>query len=453
MTKIKHSLLCGVTAFAAVGVVAVASMTAAQAGGFALREQSAIGQGSSFAGVAAGGSLSSMFWNPAGLASVDGTNTESVYSFVIPEAKVRNVQHTVATGQGALVDTAYRNKFGILPTPGDVALDAFIPSSYAGSQLTEDLFVGLSVNAPYGMSTKAGKGNTKTSFHAATAKIFTTDVKVNVAYRINDVFTVGAGAGVMYNKVRMTSIPEALTDSAYSELLGDGWSPVFSAGVVMKPTENTEIGVGFRSAAWFDLEGTQTLPGGTQSAQLNAVAGVHNIRADLVLPETVTIGLRQRVSDAFTLLGGFEWTNWSRVGTSAIHGSPAGSKLVLEYKDGWYASLGGEYNYNEHLTLRAGVGYEKSPIPEEHRNLRLADADRVWTSIGASYQVSDKIGVDLGYSHVFVEDAYVSGASSSGAFKYTGTSKGKADIISASLRYNWKPEPMFEGDEPIVRKY
>jgi long-chain fatty acid transport protein len=37
----------------------------AHAGGFALREQSAAGLGSSFAGVAAGGALSSMFWNPA----------------------------------------------------------------------------------------------------------------------------------------------------------------------------------------------------------------------------------------------------------------------------------------------------------------------------------------------------------------------------------------------------
>ena len=36
------------------------------AGGFAIREQSTIGQGSSFAGVAAGaGGLSSLFWNPA----------------------------------------------------------------------------------------------------------------------------------------------------------------------------------------------------------------------------------------------------------------------------------------------------------------------------------------------------------------------------------------------------
>ena len=40
-------------------LAAIATASVAEAGGFAVREQSAYGQG-----VAAGGSLSSMFWNP-----------------------------------------------------------------------------------------------------------------------------------------------------------------------------------------------------------------------------------------------------------------------------------------------------------------------------------------------------------------------------------------------------
>ncbi|HWL74252.1 MAG TPA: outer membrane protein transport protein, partial [Burkholderiaceae bacterium] len=45
----------------------------AHAGGFAIREQSACGQGASFAGVAAGGcDISSMFWNPATMTQFAG---------------------------------------------------------------------------------------------------------------------------------------------------------------------------------------------------------------------------------------------------------------------------------------------------------------------------------------------------------------------------------------------
>ena len=60
-----------------VAAITLATFPAAKAGGFALREHSAYGQGMSFAGVAAGGSLSSMFWNPATLSQVVGLEFET----------------------------------------------------------------------------------------------------------------------------------------------------------------------------------------------------------------------------------------------------------------------------------------------------------------------------------------------------------------------------------------
>src|SRR5258706_14030514 len=49
----------------------------ANAGAFALREQSTVGQGDAFAGVAAGGALSSMFWDPATLTHTSGFGIEA----------------------------------------------------------------------------------------------------------------------------------------------------------------------------------------------------------------------------------------------------------------------------------------------------------------------------------------------------------------------------------------
>lgn len=54
------------------------SITTAGAGAFAVRDQSAYGEGAAFAGIAAGGSLSSMFWNPASLSQVEGLEIEAV---------------------------------------------------------------------------------------------------------------------------------------------------------------------------------------------------------------------------------------------------------------------------------------------------------------------------------------------------------------------------------------
>ena len=60
----------------ALGLLMIATAQAS-AGGFGIREQSAYGQGTSFAGIAAGGALSSMFWNPATMTQVPGIQSET----------------------------------------------------------------------------------------------------------------------------------------------------------------------------------------------------------------------------------------------------------------------------------------------------------------------------------------------------------------------------------------
>ena len=71
---------------ATVAVAALLAMSGtASAGGFAIREQSAEYQGMSFAGNAAGSSLSAMFWNSAATANLDGINTESSMSGIFAE--------------------------------------------------------------------------------------------------------------------------------------------------------------------------------------------------------------------------------------------------------------------------------------------------------------------------------------------------------------------------------
>src|ERR1039457_4131626 len=113
--------------------VLLAATADANAGGLAVREQSAYGQGSSYAGVAAGGSLSSMFWNPATLTQTPGFQSESVLSGLIP-----STVNTATSGTG--VGT------------GNVAISALVPSSYYSYQFSQKLWLGLSVNAPFGLT-------------------------------------------------------------------------------------------------------------------------------------------------------------------------------------------------------------------------------------------------------------------------------------------------------------
>ncbi len=116
----------------------LATSVAANAGGLAVREQSAYGQGIvSFAGVAAGGSLSSMFWNPASMTQMQGINSESSVSGILPySANTVGAPSTLG---------------GLYGGTGNTALAAVVPASYYSWQVNQQLWLGLSVNAPFGL--------------------------------------------------------------------------------------------------------------------------------------------------------------------------------------------------------------------------------------------------------------------------------------------------------------
>src|SRR5262245_35430673 len=91
-------------------ILVISATTNASAGAFGLREQSTYGQGSSFAGVAACGSLSSMFWNPATMTQAPGKQFELSLSGIFPYASNTPASGSTLTalgfgGTGNVIDT------------------------------------------------------------------------------------------------------------------------------------------------------------------------------------------------------------------------------------------------------------------------------------------------------------------------------------------------------------
>src|SRR5215510_3406653 len=127
---------------AAIASCALPTLTPpAHAGGFAVHEQSTTFLGSAFAGSAAGGDLSSMYWNPAAAAVVSGCGTASSYSLILGRSD--------ESAQGGLFGSG-----ALSPTSTDVGTDVLVPSSYLACQLSDKLFVGVALNSPFGFLTK-----------------------------------------------------------------------------------------------------------------------------------------------------------------------------------------------------------------------------------------------------------------------------------------------------------
>jgi long-chain fatty acid transport protein len=412
----------------------IATMSGASAGGLAVREQSAYGQGSSYAGVAAGGSLSSMFWNPATMTQVPGIQAEAVLAGILP--------YTANTPTGGV-------PFGALGGTGNVALSALVPSSYFSWQFNQQLWIGLSVNAPFGLSETFPDNWAGRDYSAGGENLKTYNAAPTVAYKINDWLSVGAGVQIQYASLTFSQgMPFGLFNQASVNGAGLGYG--FTAGLTVTPTPTTIIGLGYRSAL------NQKFNGAFNANAFCFLTTCGSINGTINVPDIASLGLRQKLSSQWTAMATVEWSHWGRttnVGILQPNGAPVIVGITplvipLNYKDGWFFSAGAEYQWNPQLALRGGVAFEKSPVPDAVRNPAVPDDDRLWLSIGGTYKYSDKITFDLAYSHVFVKSAPITIVDASnpgfipGFGTYTGSVDSHVDIISVGLKYRFdEPAP------------
>jgi long-chain fatty acid transport protein len=427
----------------ALGFLIIAS-NQANAGGFAVHEQSTYGQGTSFAGIAAGGALSSMFWNPATMTQFAGKGIEVGAAGLFPHAVNTPLPGSTLFALGGT---------------SDVGGDALVPSNYFTYQFSPNLWLGMAVNAPFGLQTAFPFAWAGRDYAGGNTFLRSYNASPSLAYRFNDWISVGIGAQIEYAKAQLSRV---LTVSpvvaANAKLRGDGWAFGLTAGVTITPTPTTSIGIGYRSALNQKIDGSLVLDGPV------AVFSNPAIHTTLDLPDMVSLGIRQRVTPQFTLLGTAEWTNWSRIGTSNVlqaSGAPAlvGAspvRIAFEYKDGWFFSGGAEYQWSDRLTLRSGVAYEISPVTDQVRVPLVPDNNRIWASIGATWQVFKGFSFDLAYSHIWVKDpsiniSAISGNPSfNGAITYIGNVDAHVDVLSLALVYRWgAPEP---APRPIITK-
>jgi len=399
---------------AGAGLAALAiSSSSAFAGGFDIHEQSTVFLGSASAGSAAGGSLGSMFWNPAATAQFPGLNTESSYTLVLPygNINIKNPPPGLDAGRS-----------------GNIGIDAMTSDSYGAYQFAPDLWIGMAITSPFGLATKPENINYPGSYLGVTSKLLTVNANPTIAYRIAPGITIGAGVQIEWaqGKLQFRDSPETV-----AQFGGTDWAFGGTAGITLQPMAGTTIGVGYRSQMRHDLEGTFHSDVMTLGRVVPAVG-------TLDLPDIVTASLRQEITPTTRLLGTVQWSNWSQFKDLSLT-TPGGSlKTEANWDDGWFFSVGGEYDYSPLLTLRSGVAYEISPIDSATKRLvQIPDNNRVWLSVGASYKWSDAITLDVGYSHIFIEDGGIDLYTPTGVGPFKGDVEAAVDLFSVGVRTRW----------------
>ncbi len=419
------------------------------AGGFLLFEQGVKGLGNSFAGgSAAAEDASTTFFNPAGLTRLAGSQFEIAGHYIIPQAEFDNKGATVSPALPVVGGTPLTGGDG-----GDAGVAALVPNFYYAQQITNQFHAGIGITVPFGLATDYNR-NWVGRYHAVKSELKTIDINPAVAYRVNKWFSLGGGISVQYAEADLTNAvdfgtigliggamtaPQSL--DGFVELEADDWGWRWNVGFLVEPADNLRFGFAYRSEIDYTLKGDADFAAPTGAGLIAANAGLvdTDAKADVVLPGHASFSAYWRFHEKFAVMGDIFWTNWSRLDELFIE-LDTGTNVVttLEWEDTYRYALGLSYYHDEKWTFRAGVAYDETPIPNDRlRTPRVPGNDRIWTTVGLSWKLSEMFGLDLAYAHLFVDDPKIrkTGLETEDVTRgsLSGDYDASVDIVSAQL--------------------
>lgn len=421
-------------------LIAVSFSGGAFAAAFQLTGQSASGVGMANAGAAAAAEdASTLYYNPAGMTYLSEGHNISFATTLLNRSTRFTDEGTggylnnpgsppfYATGLGKEVGGNGGNGGGLRA----------VPAFYYSYALAPQWRLGLAVNPTFADETEYDK-DFAGRYSGLRTKIRIVNVNPSIAYKVNDALSVAFGinyakADVEFNQ----AVPRAGQPDGSGALKGDatGWG--FNLGAMYQITNDTRVGLSYRSTIKFNLEGDKNQTG----------QATRDIYADLTTPDTASLAVRHQFNDKWAILADYTWTGWSKLQKLEpvySDGSRAVAPLRYNFKDTYRIGLGSTYQLNNQWMLRMGVAFDKGAVPDnESRTMTVPDQDRTWLSLGAKWKITPQASLDIGYAHIFVKDAYTARKVYSSAAETTvvQTIRGKfetsVDYLSLQLNYSF----------------
>ena len=363
--------------FLVIGVVAMSS-SYLWASGFFVYHQDAKAQGQAGAFTAQADNPSAIYYNPAGMSQLDGTQISAGTEFI-------------------RLETEYKNPQGI---EEDLQAEwAVVPNAYITTDLgTEKWTVGLGLYAPFGLGT-SWKDTGLLRYVATDNSFNMVNINPAVAYQLLPELSVAAGIDY-YNVYSNTGELKAnfvLADANIKvDVNGDGWG--FNLGGLWKPHPQHSIGLCYRSRVDLNLSGDykiKDIPAGL--GYPNSIS--YNASTDLTLPSIVNAGYAFRPVEKLKLEFDVYWVEWSTIDKAVLKDDDTDTVLSSVNKD-WdntcIFALGGEYLIDPQWTVRAGYSYQQNAVPERTFDPSLPDSDLHVITVGLGYTI-ERFTIDVAY--------------------------------------------------------
>lgn len=454
----------------------------AQASGYHFGTQSVNAQSTANSAAAEAADASTIFYNPAGLTKLDSSQISINANTVFPSIHYQ-------------ADSAeyYRGGEVSGSKSGKITKTTVAPHLYGSYKVNDDITVGLGVYVPFGSATKYEKDSVL-RHNINQLSLTSIDIEPVVAWKANEQHAFGAGLIAQYSKAelrkysdwdasgalsqlasglasqaagRPVSIDATGQSDGHAKVKGHDWGFGYQLAWMWDINDRARLGVNYRSKVSHTLKGDAEWAADGAYARrawdLGALAArgyVPNEKASvkIVTPESLSVHGMYKANDKVNLFGDVTWTRHSRFNRAELvfendkivtNTQQTGQKsnrtvITPNWRNTYKVALGGSYQLNQPLQLRAGIAFDKSPVRSaDDRMNSLPDGNRIWFSLGAKYQAGKKHVFDVAYSHIHINDTtYRTSRASGNDVDSKGASsarfKNKADILGLQYTYKFR---------------
>lgn len=369
------------------------------ASGFGVFTQGAKGLGQANAVVAHPTGPSSLYFNPALLTEVPGSQIE------------------IGT-TGITVDRNYKSSYTFKTTKADD--DWSIPSTLFYTYQKDKLAAGMGVYFPFGLSTE-WPSDYDGRYIATFGDIFSVNFNPAVAYKVSDKLSLAAGLDVVYMSAELKSnINQAFAGFARPPALGgpifdltmpdikqkfdgDGWGAGFNLGLFYKINQTFGLGVSYRSEIDVDIEGDATFTNVDPRLALLFPDGGGD--TNITLPQQLAAGLAMHPTSNLIVEVGVRWEDWSSTEELVINlDQPVlgqGSQITpRDWRATWAYNIGGEYRVSDTVTLLAGYLYGEAAVPASTFEPLIPETDAHLFTLGTELGFDSwTVSAAGGYEH------------------------------------------------------
>ena len=240
-----------------------------------------------------------------------------------------------------------------------------------------------------------------------------------IAYEVNDDVTVGATLVVGMQGFKAQGL-DAFGDLGFS---------TGSSDLLTSNQWDTSYGFGFKLGALWDITDDLTIglnyAPRVDMSEFDRYSGLIAEQGDFDVAEEYSLGIAYKVSSKVKVSLEVQQVNYGDIKSVANPGPNAANLADLNplcpgvdtpdcklggdngmgfgWTDQTRYKIGGDFQYSDRLTLRAGWAYAEAPIPEDQvlfNMLAPATVEHNLT-LGASYQYEDDIEISVNYLHGF----------------------------------------------------